>query len=111
MTMKPEDVAIKPANTGSAEGSEHDLWIGGEDRVLTITLNKRSRAFPPNTDHSVYFNKMIQGLARAAKDVIFRAENDVKTNTEFAVQPIDDIVNAIIMISQLSEAVQSEANS
>jgi len=111
MNMKPENVAITPANTQSTGGSEHALWIGGGgDSVLTFTLDKTS-GFPPNTDQCAHLNQMIQGLARAVKDVMFRAENDVHTDSEFASQPIVDIVDAIIMLSQLSEAVRVEAQS
>jgi hypothetical protein len=111
MTMKPENIAISPANRKSAGGGEHALWIGGGgESVLTFTLDKNHH-FPPHADQCAYLNQMIQGLARAVKDVMYRAENDVNTDSEFASQPIVDIVDAIIMLSQLSEAVRAEASS
>lgn len=111
MTMKPENIAVTPAFAKPTDGSEHSLWIGGEECVLTITLNKHSRAFPPTTEKCDYLNQMIQGLARAAKDVIYRATNDANTDPEFVIQPVDDIADAIILLSQLSEAIRSEAQS
>jgi hypothetical protein len=112
MNMKPENDAITPANSNPMKGSEHALWIGGGgESLLTFTLNKNTRAFPPRIDQCAYLNQMIKGLARAVKDVMYRAENDVTANSDFVMQPIADIADAIIMLSQLSEAVQAEAQS
>jgi hypothetical protein len=112
MNMKPEDVAVTPAHTNSLGGREHSLWIGGSgESVLTITLNKRSKAFPPHAEHCAYLNEMIQGLARAAKSVIYQAEKDPQIDADFVMRPIEDIVDTIVMLTQLSEAVRSEVQS
>jgi hypothetical protein len=110
MTIKPEISAVTPANVNSADVRDHGLWIGGSD-VLTIALDKKSKAFPPTVEHCAQLNEMIQGLARAAKAVIFHAENDHQVDAEFAMQPVESIADAIILLSQLSEAVLSEVRS
>lgn len=107
MNMKPKNAAVTPANANPGNVSEHDLWIGGRD-VLTIAFNKQCKMFPPVVEHCDQLNEMIQGLARAAKAVIFHAENDPTVDTSFAMQPIESITDAIILLSQLSGAVRSE---
>ncbi|GGA01367.1 hypothetical protein [Dyella caseinilytica] len=109
MNMKPENAAITPANANPMKGSEHGLWIGEHD-VLTIAIDQQSKKFPPTIDHCSQLNKMIQGLAIAAKAVIYRAENDSSIDTSFAMLPIGDIADSIIILSQLSEAVALETN-
>lgn len=101
--MATESVATRP---DTEAGSSHDLWIGGGN-VLTIQLDKDCKQFPPTSNHCADLSNMIQGLARAAKSVVFQAENDM-TETTFLMQPVEDIANAIILLSQLSEAVRSE---
>lgn len=110
MTMKPEKAAITPANADLVNVSEHDLWVGDRD-VLTIAFNKQCEKFPPTVDHCDQLNEIIQGLARAAKAVIFHADNDPEVDMSFAMQPIESISNAIILLSQLSSAVRSEVHS
>jgi hypothetical protein len=107
MNMKPASVAVTPANTKSVKVREYDLWLS-EQYVLTVAFNQQCKAFPPLIDHCDKLNEMIQGLARAAKAVVFHAENDSKVDSSFAVQPIESISDAIMLLSQLSEAVRSE---
>lgn len=104
--MASENSAVGTQHTAS--GSNHDLWINGGKAVLTVALNKECKAFPPHGDLCGCLNKTIQGLARAAKAVVFHAQNDPSVATEFAMQPIDDIVDAITLLSQLSEAIREE---
>jgi hypothetical protein len=111
MTMKPEsvDTAIDTAQTMS--GSRHDLWIGGDGgEVLTITIDKYSKAFPPDVKQCQLLNDMIQGLARATRSVVYHASNETSVDTEFVTQPIEDIVDATMILSQLSAAICAEAH-
>lgn len=101
--MATESVATRAA---AQVGSSHDLWTGGGN-VLTVRLDRDCKEFPPTSDHCAEISNMIQGLARAAKSVVFQAENDVRETT-FLMQPVEDIANAIILLSQLSEAVRCE---
>jgi hypothetical protein len=89
-------------------GSNHDLWIGAGS-VLTISINKQSKAWAADEEQCGYLNRMIQGLARAAKSVKFHADNDVSVDTDFVMQPVEDIADAIVLLSQLSEAIRAEA--
>jgi hypothetical protein len=89
-------------------GSEHALWLGNGD-VLSFTLDRNSKSFPPVIKDCQPLNQTIQGLTRALKAVIFQADNDEKMDREFASQPIVDIADAILILSQLSEAVVYEA--
>lgn len=103
--MAIESVATLPV---SQAGTEHDLWVGGRN-VLSIRLDLGSKHFPPAPHHCADINQMIQGLARSAKAVVFQAENETDgVETSFLLQPLDDIADAIILLSQLSEAVRSE---
>lgn len=88
----------------ATSGSEHGLWLN-IDQVLSITLNRESQGFPPTLDHCTRINTMIQGLARAARSVMFHAE---RAEDEFVAQPVEDIADAILFLSQLSNAVQEE---
>lgn len=90
-------------------GSTHGLWIS-DKTVLTVAVDRKSNEFPPHWEQCKSINQMIQGLARAANAVVYHAENDEQTDTFFALQPINDIANAIILLSQLSEAVTDELN-
>jgi hypothetical protein len=93
--------------SGEGPGSRHDLWIGDRN-VLTISIDKNSCEFPPTFDNCGDLNTIIQGLARAANSVMYQAENDETVKISFAMQPIGDIANAIILLSQLSQAVLEE---
>lgn len=104
--MATESVAIKTIAPPPATHREHDLWIG-DKRVLTIGLDAESRAFPPDVEHLPAINNTIQLLARAAKAVVYYAENQ-GGDTAFLMQPVEGIANAIILLSQLSDAVQHE---
>lgn len=86
---------------------ELSLWLG-EDQVLSICLDRNSKGFPPVREHPGRINMMIQDLARAAKATIYQAENDPKGDASFHLQPISGITDAIILLSQLSDAVQGE---
>lgn len=101
--MNAETVDRREAVT---EAAEYGLWIGKE--VLTIAMGQSSLAFEPTLAQTGHLNKMIQGLARAAKSVVVHAEDD--KHTEFVIQPIEDIADAIILLSQLATAVQDELN-
>lgn len=101
--MDTQSVATSPAD----HGGTHDLWL--RDAVLTVALDKNGKDFPPELDHVSSLNMTIQGLARALKAVIYHAENDSSVEASFAIQPIEDIADAIILLSQLAAAVQVEA--
>lgn len=103
--MATESVATLTAAEIPSAGSEHELWLGNGD-VLSITLNRESKGFPPTADHIQPLHYMLQGLARAAKCVVDRA-GDVEVN-EFNMQPVSDIADAIILLSQLAEGVRHE---
>lgn len=100
--MASESVSSDPDT--KARGSEHNLWIGSGS-VLTFYLDRDCRAFPPERKDVQELNKMILGLARASKSVIFHAENDQENDSVFLNGPLEDIANAIVLLSQLSEAV------
>lgn len=87
-------------------GSEHGIWIG--DEVLTIVVDKDCDGFPPSTEQCKSLDRMIQGLARAIKSVTYQAENDTTQCGIFVRQPIEDLADAIILLSQMSEAVRHE---
>ena len=107
--MANESVAIATGQASDKRGSKHDLWITGGDVVLTVTIDKQCKEFPPRFEQCGHLNNTIQGLARAAKAVVFHAENDPTGDTSFAMQPIEDIADAIILLSQLSDAIRIEA--
>ncbi|UJJ58237.1 hypothetical protein [Rhodanobacter denitrificans] len=104
--MANASVTTATGKASAKTGSKHDLWITGGDKVLTVTIDKQCKEFPPETEHCRHLNNTIQGLARAAKAVVFHAEND--SDASFAMQPIEDIADAIILLSQLSDAIRSE---
>ncbi len=85
--------------------TSHDLWIGND--VLTIALDTDTRAFPPHAKQADGLNNIIQLLARASKSVTFHAENLEGGDAEFLVQPVEGIADAIVLLSQLSDAVNS----
>lgn len=105
--MAMHSVANRTDEALASRGSDHDLWIG-EKRVLTIVLDRKGKGCPPHTEHCKSLNRMIQDLARAAKAVVYQAENDVNQDATFITQSIDGIAEAITLLSQLSTAVQSE---
>lgn len=108
--MAITSVAIETGSSSVEKGSKHDLWVAGGNMVLTVTIDKQCKDFPPETRQCGHLNNTIQGLARAAKAVVFHAENDSKVETSFAMEPIEDIANAIILLSQLSDAIRSEVD-
>ena len=102
--------SVTTAGAPTACGNEFSLWIGGAyGVVLTFTIDKHSKAFPPNVKQCQSLNLMIQGLARAIRAVAYQAANDPSCDAEFAVEPAEDIADAIMILSQLSAAIQSEA--
>lgn len=103
-------MATESVTTDQAVGTEHDIWLTDE-RILTITLNKQSKQFPPEMDHLPVINEMICDLARAANAVVYQAENDPKAEESFLIQPVNAIANAIILLTKLSTAVHEEASS
>lgn len=104
--MASESVATTSAAPATRCGSTHDLWI--KSSVLTVRIDKNDSDSPPEFDQCRQLNETIQGLARAAKAVIYQADNDTTSDAIFCMQPIEDIADAIILLSQLSRAVQSE---
>lgn len=99
-------------NPARAEGArEYALWIGGDHgSVLTISIDKRTKGFPPDFEQCQLLNDMIQGLARAARSVAYHARTDLSADTEFLMGPAEDIADAIMLLSQLSAAVCAEAS-
>jgi hypothetical protein len=98
----------KGGSNAATDGSTHSLWIG--EHVLDIHIDKSCNGWKPNLEQCHALNTTIQGLARAAKAVIFHSQNDPKTDITFAMDPISDIADAIILLTQLSDAVQHEVN-
>lgn len=86
-------------------GHEHDVWIGPE-HVLSLKLDKGTRGFPPSQEIAQAMGRMIQGLSRASRAVIHHSED--QRDPAFHMQPVEDISDAIILLSQLREAVESE---
>jgi hypothetical protein len=86
----------------------HDLWIG--NKVLTISLEKDSKGFPPAPEQVAALGSMVQLLARAIKAVAFHAENAPEGDgtADFVLQPVEGIGEAILLLTQLSGAVQAE---
>lgn len=111
MTMKPGDVDTAIEVAQAAGGSKHDLWIGGDNGdVLTITIDKHCKRFPPGLKQCQLLNDMIQGLARAARSVAYHARTDLSADTEFLMGPAEDIADAIMLLSQLSAAISAEVS-
>ena len=96
--------AASPVTVSDAV-EKFDLSIAGGN-VLTILLDGKCREFPPDADTCANLNLMIQGLARAARAVVYHAENDDEIDGMYAMQPVETIADAIIMLSQLSEAAR-----
>lgn len=104
--MANESVAIESDPAPVAWGSAHDLWIGEE--VLTIRIAKTDTAFPPAAADSIALNEMIEGLARAAKALIYQGDNDARADLPFVAPAISSVIDSIILLSHLSGAVQRE---
>jgi hypothetical protein len=103
--------SVATTDNPAASGSKHDLWIGADGgAVLTITIDKRSMEFPPDIKQCHRLNEMIQGLARATRAVAYAASNDPSGNTDFEMQPVEEIADAILVLSQLSAAICAEAS-
>lgn len=85
--------------------NEVDLWLAGND-VVTLMVDPNSDMSRPGPENCAHINQMIQGLARAARAVVYHAENDDRVDTEFAMQPIESIAESIILLSQLSEGIR-----
>lgn len=98
MNTTPDQIASK-ATTSC------DLWVG-KALVLTVGLDKATKGCPADPQHIVALSRMVQGLARAQRAVAFQAENDTSNDASFLVQPIEDIADAIVLLMQLSDAVQ-----
>lgn len=86
----------------------HDLWLG-DNAVLSVALGTKG-GFSPAPEHIERISKTIQGLARALKAVVFHAEHAPAESgsADFLMQPVEDIAGAIMVLSQLSEAVDRE---
>ena len=92
----------------TSESREHAVWVGN-DNVLSFALDRHSKGFPPAQSQVGELHRLIQELARAAKSVIYQAEND-STDPAFTMQPVEGIADTIILLSQMAAAVQSEVN-
>ena len=82
-----------------------DLWLS-DDCVLTVAVDALLKGFEPDQSHHRVINNTIRDLARAVKPCIYAAENDTTRDTSFAIQPLEAIASAIIILTQLSTAVQ-----
>lgn len=102
--MALQSVATNPVSPSA--GTNHDLWIDGNN-VLTIRLDRDCKQFPPAHRHCRDLNRMIQGLARAAKAVVFQAENG-QEDADMLMEPLERIADAIVLLSQLSDGVLRE---
>lgn len=89
----------------SDSAKKFDLYISGGN-VLTMLLDGKCNEFPPDADTCANLNLTIQGLARAARAVVYHAENDDQVDALYAMQPVESIADAIILLSQLSEAAR-----
>lgn len=85
----------------------HALWVG-KSSVLEVSMDPKSTGYPPAQEHSVALNTMVQGLARALRSVVYHAEHDASSDAAFLMQPVEDIADAIVLLTQLSGAVQQE---
>ena len=84
------------------------LTLSG-DIVVEMSLGQNAFGFPPSAEQVSSINDTIQLLARAAKGVLLSAESD-RNNSDYLMQPIEGIVDAIAFFSQLSQAIQGELN-
>ncbi len=94
----------------ATRGSEHGLWIHGGN-VLSVTLDRESKGFPPDLKCCGSLNRTIQGLARAIQSVVYHAESqgsELPVDGEFLMQPVEDLTDAIVLLSQLSDAIVHE---
>jgi hypothetical protein len=107
--MATKSVATQQQKAVSSNGNEYDLWLRGST-VLTVGVNRATRAFPPDRQNIAAINQTIQDLARAAKAVAFHAENadEAEGSVEFLMRPIEGIADSIIFMAQLSEAVREQ---
>lgn len=93
---------------GPVAVTQCDLFLARGD-VLSISLDPDGKNFPPTEAHCASIQEMIEGLARAARAVVYHAENDTATDACYAMQPVESIADAIVMLSRLSEAVRLSA--
>lgn len=97
-------LATPATQSQSGPGSPFDLWLG--TRVLTVHANRSSMRFPPHPEQIAALHKIICDLARAAKSVVYHAENE--ESPEFVVQTIEGISDAIVLLSQLADGIHDE---
>jgi len=106
--MALKSVANAAPNAPSASSdNRHALWLSGGD-VLEISPYRGRYGFPADPKHIPALNKMIQDLARAARAIVYSAGNDDSNDSDFLMQPIEGVVDTIILLSQLSDAVHHE---
>lgn len=97
-----------PIDTAEPGITQCDLWVRGGD-VLTVWLDQnRKMSFPAELPLIAHLNDTIRDLARAAKAVLYSAENE-SGDTLQLIQPIEGIADAIVMLAQLSDGMLENA--
>jgi hypothetical protein len=93
-----------PIHTAEPGITQCDLWVRGGD-VLTVWLDQNHKmSFPAEAVVIAPLNDTIRDLARAAKAVLYSAENQ-EGGFDFLAQPLEGIADAIILLTQLSNGV------
>lgn len=88
-----------------ASAEEFDMFIG--PLAVTIEINPNNKGWPPAHEQCEHLNKMIYGLAGAARSVIYQAENDKTNDYCGSMEPMTRLVDSILLLSQLSEVIRS----
>lgn len=82
-----------------------DLWLS-DDCVLTVGVDMSLKGFAPHSSHHKVINDTIRDLACAVKPCVSAAEEDATSDATIALRSIEAIAAAIILLTQLSTAVQ-----
>lgn len=88
-------------------GSKHDLWLG-DGECMTIRLDRKDKAFPPEPEHVGKLCDVILGLTKATEIIASELEGDEIEDQWRAGLALKGIVDAIALYATIVQGVDAE---
>lgn len=106
--MATESVATLHPETSRPTGTECNLILGDGD-VLTVHIDRRTHAFPPESQNIQHLHSLIESLARASTAVTWKMVQEERSR-ELWWDAADGLSVTIALLTRLADGVSAELN-